>query len=547
VGAIRNPVTKRRAYLQLEELENRLVPAGVAPTALDQLFLEELNAARANPTAYGQSIGVNLSNVAPAQPLAFDPLLNAAALGHSVDMNTNAYFSHYSPSGADPGQRISAQGYAWSTWGESIAAGYSTDASALSALIADVGVPDLGHRLQLLSIGQAYQTQTEVGIGIVLNGSGPYQDYYTIDTATPQNNLACLTGVVFNDQAGNGQYAVGEGLGGVTITVQGVGSTTTWASGGYTMQLNPGTYTVTASGGGLVVPYTKVVSIGARNVQWNIAQSNQAVLQANAAFVGQLYQALLERAPTATELSTYATDLDNGTMTRAALTTTVRTSQAYQQVCTLWLQQAASDLLGRQFSTAELSSWQSWLDSTGTLQQAATLLLNSPEYLTRLWTGWVDNVYQQYLGVAATASEVSAWLPYFQAGHTESNMVDAIVLSPQYQNRVGASNTQFVTALYSNMLAYPATTQNISYWVSALQNGMPRASLVATFLGSALYRQHEDTLWTDALFASLLGQAPTATQLNTMVAAMLAGTPCATLEAQVLASPAYYQRAAQLA
>jgi len=58
---------------QLEQLESRLVPA-LTPTAVEQHFLEQLNVARANPAAYGASIGLNLSGVAPSQPLAFDTL-----------------------------------------------------------------------------------------------------------------------------------------------------------------------------------------------------------------------------------------------------------------------------------------------------------------------------------------------------------------------------------------------------------------------------------------------------------------------------------------
>src|ERR1700736_5983126 len=84
--------------------------SGVQPSAIEQLFLEQLNDARANPAAYGQQIGVDLSNVAPAQPLAFDPRLIASARGHAQDMNDRAYFGHNSSSGADPGQRITAQG-----------------------------------------------------------------------------------------------------------------------------------------------------------------------------------------------------------------------------------------------------------------------------------------------------------------------------------------------------------------------------------------------------------------------------------------------------
>ena len=148
----------RRPLLHLEELEPRQLLSGAAPTAVEQLFLEALNDARANPAGYGASIGLNLSGVAPSQPLAFDPSLIAAALGHSQDMNARNYFAHNTPEGIDPGQRITAAGFPWNSWGESIAAGsvYATPADALRALIIDTGVPDLGHRRHLLAIDSIF-------------------------------------------------------------------------------------------------------------------------------------------------------------------------------------------------------------------------------------------------------------------------------------------------------------------------------------------------------------------------------------------------------
>src|SRR5437899_10189332 len=151
----------RRIRPSLEALEPRQLLAGYQPTAQEQLFLEELNDARANPAAYGASIGVDLSSVAPSQPLAFDPRMVDAALGHSIDMNLRNYFGHDSPlpNPTDPGARLTASGFPWTGWGESIAAGnvYPMPADALKALIVDTGVPDLGHRRHLLAIDPSYQ------------------------------------------------------------------------------------------------------------------------------------------------------------------------------------------------------------------------------------------------------------------------------------------------------------------------------------------------------------------------------------------------------
>src|SRR5262249_6979296 len=149
-------------------------------------------------------------------------------------------------------------------------AGYPDPATALRALIIDDGIADLGHRRHLLSIDSVYRAQDAVGVGIVLNGSGSYQDYYTIDTAANPDSRPYLTGVVYTDANRNGVYDPGEGLGGVAVTVQGVGSTTTFDTGGYSFQLSPGTYTVTFSGPGLPNPVTSVFTIGSTNYRLTV-------------------------------------------------------------------------------------------------------------------------------------------------------------------------------------------------------------------------------------------------------------------------------------
>ncbi len=268
MSSVASSPLRRRSRLWLEELEPRRLLAGYQPTAVEQLFLERLNDARANPTAYGAAIGLDLSGVTPSQPLAFDTRLIQSAHDHSQDMNDHAYFSHTGSDGLDPGQRITNAGFAWTSYGESIAAGYTTPEDALKGLIIDNGVPSLGHRKQLLAIDAIFQPQNQVGVGIVQNGSGPYQNYYTIDTASSTDTRPILTGVAFNDSNSNGKYDVGEGLAGITVSVAGVGSVTTFGSGAYSLPLSPGTYTVTASGTGLGT-VTQVVTMGTSNYRLN--------------------------------------------------------------------------------------------------------------------------------------------------------------------------------------------------------------------------------------------------------------------------------------
>jgi fibronectin type 3 domain-containing protein/uncharacterized protein YkwD len=263
----------RRGRPALEQLEPREVLSGYTPTGLEQEFLERLNDARANPTAYGQSVGVDLSGVAPSQPLAFNTSLIQSSRDHSLDMSNNNFFGHNGSDGSSPFQRMSADGFPWVGAAESIAAGQSSVEAALQSLIVDAGVSDLGHRKQLLSWGGApYTSEQQTGVGVVMNGSGGYHNYYTLDSGNTADTRPFLLGVIFTDLNKNGLYDNGEGVGGVTIVAsgsKGTYQTATWSSGGYSLQLSPGTYTVTASGGSLIRPVTQTVTVGSTNYRLN--------------------------------------------------------------------------------------------------------------------------------------------------------------------------------------------------------------------------------------------------------------------------------------
>ncbi|MGW1958053.1 sigma-70 family RNA polymerase sigma factor [Streptomyces sp. NPDC001920] len=97
-------------------------------------------------------------------PLAQDALLNKAAQGHSADMDARDFFDHTNPDGADPGQRITAAGYRWSTYGENIAQGQQTPEAVM-----DSWMNSPGHRANILNC-----SFKDIGIGIHSGPGGPW-------------------------------------------------------------------------------------------------------------------------------------------------------------------------------------------------------------------------------------------------------------------------------------------------------------------------------------------------------------------------------------
>ena len=95
--------------------------------------------------------------------LTADSRLTKAAQGHSADMARRGFFDHTNPDGKDPGDRITAAGYRWSTYGENIAKGQPTPASVMKSWMNSPG-----HRANILNCKFA-----EIGVGVVKSG-GPY-------------------------------------------------------------------------------------------------------------------------------------------------------------------------------------------------------------------------------------------------------------------------------------------------------------------------------------------------------------------------------------
>src|SRR5262245_18843778 len=180
------PRTRRATRLTILSAGLLLLGAGAAwaqqydhgdPTSDEQMVLEIINRARANPDAEGARLagpspngipggnireGMTLSDpalVAPRPPLAMNKYLLASARAHSIDMWTRRYFAHdtKAPPTQTWDQRITGFGYNWNVAGgkagENIAAGGSDRAAALEDLLmTDDNFPERGHRRNLLDV-----------------------------------------------------------------------------------------------------------------------------------------------------------------------------------------------------------------------------------------------------------------------------------------------------------------------------------------------------------------------------------------------------------
>ncbi|HLP28906.1 MAG TPA: CAP domain-containing protein [Candidatus Didemnitutus sp.] len=274
------------------------------PSPEEQLMLEMINRARANPTEEGIRLmdtddarvqqaysfwQINKSatkqaftTYAQRPPLAFHPALMTAAAAHSKDMDDNNFQGHTSSNGDDLGDRYANVSYAsMGTYGENVAAYSESVWHGHCGLNVDWGEENqvqLGHRTNIMNISN--YLFTEIGIGIIINDQGLQTGHvgpYVITQDFGLRSVRYITGVVYNDKNSNGFYDVGEGLAGVSVKPnRGTYYAVTSTSGGYAIPFTgSGSVVVTASEGGLSAPVVKTVDFNGENLKVDFIPASQ--------------------------------------------------------------------------------------------------------------------------------------------------------------------------------------------------------------------------------------------------------------------------------
>jgi hypothetical protein len=255
--------------LQAEQLESRRLLAAISMTNQEQLLLELVNRARKNPGAEAALFGIDLNldvtsewtiSNTPKQPLAPNQLLINAARLHSQDMLDHDYHSHTNLQGKSPAQRIADAGYAALGSTENIAWGGSSGSINQTQHVFERHewlFKSPGHRINLL-YGLFDEIGTGVRYGVFTEGGVNYNASMVTEKFAISMNKVFITGVAYTDQLTRDNfYTVGEGISGVTVRAVRSGAsfeTQTGPSGGYSLDVSPGTYTVSFSGGPLAQP-----------------------------------------------------------------------------------------------------------------------------------------------------------------------------------------------------------------------------------------------------------------------------------------------------
>ncbi len=154
----------------VETTPTAALPATATKSFADQM-LEAVNAARAVARNCGTTA------FAAAGPLKWQAQAEQAALAQAQYLQQNNLFSHAGANGSTVGDRLTATGYAWSTVGENIAAGYADVASVVKGWL-----DSPGHCVNVMN-----PNFTDIGVSLVqATSSNTYRTYWGMVLARPR-------------------------------------------------------------------------------------------------------------------------------------------------------------------------------------------------------------------------------------------------------------------------------------------------------------------------------------------------------------------------
>lgn len=256
------------------------------PTAQEVLVVELVNRARANPGAEAARLGIALNDGiigtqitdTPKQPLAHNLLLIESSRLHSLWMLEQDIFAHIGVNNSTPHERMVAAGYqftdSWASgeniaWNGIIATSINLTSYAVSQ---HEGLfKSAGHRVNILN-----ENYRELGVGqqqgyFMTDGRNYLSSMLTQNFAKSGSSYF-LTGVIYEDKSSNEFYDVGEGLSGITITINNK-SYPVYSTGAYSIPLTNGNYELSITGDALGAPVYYSVQVSGKNRKLDVIKS----------------------------------------------------------------------------------------------------------------------------------------------------------------------------------------------------------------------------------------------------------------------------------
>jgi uncharacterized protein (TIGR03118 family) len=151
-----------------------------------------------------------------------------------------------------------------------------------------------------------------------------------------------------------------------------------------------------------------------------------------------------------------------------------------------FVDQLYQNLLNRQADAMGLAFWMGQMDQGMTRTQVAAGIENSTEFRTDA----VQNAYQQFLHRSADPAGLAFWVNSLQQGQTIEQMEAGIVGSAEYlQSRGGGTTAGFLTALYQDALGRVIDAVGQGIFTQQLAGGASRGQVAGQIFASTEFQQ----------------------------------------------------------
>src|SRR5262249_21780616 len=146
-----------------------------------------------------------------------------------------------------------------------------------------------------------------------------------------------------------------------------------------------------------------------------------------------------------------------------------------------FVNQIYQDLLNRQADAAGLAFWTGLIDQGVTRTQVVSAIENSAEFRGVE----VQKAFQQFLHRSANQADVNFWTSFLQQGNTVEQMEASIAGSAEFfQTQGGGTNAGFLTALFQDALGRAVDAGGQNFFTQQLAGGATRAQVASAVFAS---------------------------------------------------------------
>lgn len=476
------------------------------PTAREQFMLELVNRARRDPEGEAARFGIDLNTGLPAgtidatlkQPLAMNAILIDSSRAHSQWMLDNDVFSHTGDDGSSSHDRMVGAGFQFTgSWrsGENLSWTGTTgtlDADGVIAGQHEGLFRSPGHRENLMQ-----GDFREVGIGILTGEFTSNDTDFNASMATQNfaksGSLSFLTGVFYDDTDGDNFYTIGEGVGGVRVTAEGVAgnfSTTSYDAGGYSLALPDGNYDITLEGPGIETAVVTEIRIDGENVRVaydTLDERLEAPGIAEASSVIELGgsdgEDIIEGTNAAELIHARGADDfisaggGNDTVFAGAGADEINAGNGADSInggdgldLARFEGDATDFIITRNSGELVVSGPQ----GTDTLSEIERLVFDDRTLGFDDSVASLARLYQATFGREPDAGGLGYWLGRLESGRLDmKEIAERFVASEEFRTRVGEdlSNEEYILALYPNVFGREADEGGLNFWSGILDRG----------------------------------------------------------------------------